>query len=108
MKKTPEVYRWLRDNLGPRCLAPLTTTDSRALLASVAIIELYAYDRDDSLLGAFRSVVMRMQPSTWDLAFHAIASVMDWEDRGRIWVAAELPGGIFGRCKFEPTFAGAK
>src|SRR5690606_12047226 len=96
------LAKWLHANLGPRCMAPLTSTDSKALSAAVAIVELYAYDRDASLLDAFGAVVRRMQQSTWHLAFHAIASVLEWEDRDRIWTAAYLPGGVFGRCEHEP------
>ncbi|WP_254512892.1 hypothetical protein [Anatilimnocola floriformis] len=102
------LIKWLQANLGKRCLAPLTSTDSKALAAAVAIVELYAYDRQPSLLDAYRAVVMRMQPSTWHLAFHATASVMNWEDRGRIWTGAELPGGIFGRCECEPKFGASE
>jgi hypothetical protein len=96
------VMPWLRSNLGPRCLAPLTGTDARALRAAVQIIELYAYDDAPSVLEAFGHIVRRMQPSTQELAYHAIAHVMDWSDRSRIWVKAGLPEFGPVQCSFEP------
>ena len=59
---------WLRSNLGPRCLAPLTGTDSKALAAAVQIVELYAYQSRAEVLEAFGLVVMQMQESCWPLA----------------------------------------
>lgn len=105
-----ELQKWLRANLGPRCLTPLTSTDCRALNAAAAIVELYAYDiyNDEGALLAFRTVVLRMQPSTRSFAYHAIAKVMDWDDRARVWHLAKLPAVSAVRCKHEPasrTFA---
>lgn len=85
------VLPWLKANLGPHCLAPLTGTDTRALFAAVQIIELYSIQPNDTILGAFRSVVLQMQDSTKHLAFHAIAHVMDWGHRGELWERAGLP-----------------
>lgn len=96
-----DTIKWLQANLGKGCTAPLTSTDSKALVAAVAIVELYAYDRHASLLNAFGAVVNRMQESTRHLAYHAIASVMDWDDRAKVWHAAGLALGDFGRCKYE-------
>lgn len=84
------LLAWLRANLGRAALAPLTGTDGKALAAAVHIVELYAYDSDPSVLVAFRVVVVRMQPSTRHLAYHAIAHVLDWPDRDRIWALAGL------------------
>jgi hypothetical protein len=97
------VASWLKSNLGKTALAATTGTDYKALLAAVQIIELYSYDRDPSLLGAFGHVVRRMQPSQYSLAYHAIAHVMDWSDRFRVWQGAGLPTDIkVRRCAFEP------
>jgi len=105
--KPPSVtlFPWLRANLGPRCLAPLTGTDARALRAAVQIIELYSYDRDASVLEAFAHVVRRMQPKTQELAYHCIAHVMDWSDRSRLWVEAGLPEFGPARCVHEGSAA---
>lgn len=97
------IYPWLRANLGPRSLAPLTGQDSRALQAAVQIIELYSYDRDDTVLQAFALVVGRMQESTQELAYHAIAHILNWSDRIAIWHTAGLPPFENPRtCSFEP------
>lgn len=79
----------------------LTGTDWKALRAAVHIAELYAYDSDPSVIAAFGLIVSRMQPSTYHLAYHAIAQVTDWGFRARIWVAAGLPEFNPGRCKYE-------
>lgn len=101
-----ELHKWLKGNLGPQCLAPCTGTDFKALSAAVAIVDLYLYDFDGYGLEAFRSVVLKMQPSTRHLAYHAIAMVMDWSDRAKLWKAAGLPLQEFGKCKAE-SFAGS-
>lgn len=93
---------WLKENLGPLALAPLTGTDSKALAAAVQIIELYSYDPRPSVLEAFGLIVRRMQPKNWQLAYHAIAHVMDWGHRPRVWHKAGLPPISAGRCKYEP------
>ncbi|RYD39781.1 MAG: hypothetical protein EOP85_15380 [Verrucomicrobiaceae bacterium] len=102
------IRPWLRENLGRTCLAPLTGTDHAALDAAVHLLELYARDRGDtSPLTAFRIAVMRMQPTCHRYAFHAIAHVLDWKDRGIIWSYLELPlPQYIGLCKYEP--GGAK
>lgn len=93
--------KWLKDNLGPCCLAPLTGTDAKALAAAVQIIALYATEADRTLAAAFGIVVARMQRSCWPLAYHSIAHVMDWDDRERVWKLAGLPKIIVGKCKYE-------
>lgn len=79
------VFPWLRANLGKGALAALTGTDARALRAAVQIIELYAYDRRPGVIRAFGLVASQMQWSTQYLAYHAIAHVMEWDDRYVIW-----------------------
>jgi hypothetical protein len=95
---------WLQANLGKRCLAPLTGTDAKALTAAIHIIELYSYHREDQVLVAFRNIIMCMQETTRELAYHAIAHVMDWSDRNEIWCRAGLSTFSFPlrRCAFEP------
>jgi hypothetical protein len=105
MQKPPSttISAWLKSNLGKSALAGQTGTDQKALLAAVQIIDLYSYDRDPSLLGAFGAVVRRMQPKQYFLAFHATAHVMDWSDRVSVWTQAGLPTDIkVPRCIFEP------
>lgn len=98
-----KLRTWLESNLGKRCLAPLTGQDWKALLASVAIIELYSYDRTDSVLEALRIVVQQMQPQCQRFAYHAIAMVLEWEDRDTVWALIGLPKPEnAGRCEFEP------
>lgn len=93
---------WLKENLGPNCLGVLTGTDSRALDAAVHIVELIAFaDRPAPLMQAFGAVVTAMQPTARHLAFHAIAHVLDWSDRSRIWDSAGLPWFPVTRCKHE-------
>lgn len=92
---------WLKENLGPRCLAPLTATDSKALSAAVQIVELYAFERRPAVLSAFGAIVGVMQHTCRHLAYHAIAHVMDWGDRASVWAAAGLPAIEVGRCKYE-------
>jgi hypothetical protein len=106
MKPKPSsvtIGPWLKSNLGKSCLNGLTGTDWKALLAGVSILELYCYDRNPYLLQAFGITVAHMQEKERWLAFHAIAHVMDWSDRGTVWLAAGLPYGILpARCAFEP------
>lgn len=106
MKEKPvcqSLFAWLKENLGPRCLAPLTPADSKALSAAVHLVALYASTGEEEVLVAFAIVVRQMQPTTLHLAYHAIAHVMDWHDRARIWNAASCPPCNPGRCKFEPS-----
>lgn len=98
---TVTLFPWLRSNLGKHCLAPLTGTDARALLAAVQVIDLYSVHREKDVLGAFGILVLCMQPSTRELAFHAIAHVVEWSDRAPIWRDAglTLPTDL-RRCSF--------
>ena len=95
------IRSWLDANLGRGCLAPLTGTDAKALAAAVHIIELYAYHPAQSLIDAFGKVVCCMQPKCQEMAYHAIAHVMNWSDRAEIWVKAGLPEFSPRKCKFE-------
>lgn len=87
-----ELLKWFKGNpyLPALSLGALTGTDRKALAAAVHIIELYAYSSRGDTLDAFRIVVEHMQPSTQVFAYHAIAFVMDWNDRARVWMAAGL------------------
>jgi hypothetical protein len=99
------VYAWLKANLGPRCLAPLTSHDAAALLAAVQIADLWArgdYANRQGAALAFGLCVRQMQESTWHLAFHCVAHVADWSHRSELWRDAELPPIRVPFCKFGP------
>jgi len=99
--KNEQIADWFSFNLGST--GALTGTDWKALRAAVAILELYAYDASPTLLPAFRAVALRMQETTREFAYHAIAMVFDWGDRDRIWEQAELPFiSSPNKCKAEP------
>lgn len=95
MSKDPshcqKLIHWLSLNLPNGSLGALTGTDGYALAAASHIIQLYAYSRKESVLRAFADVVLMMQPSTREFAYHAIAHTMDWPDRALVWEAAGLP-----------------
>ena len=106
MANKDELIDWLRFNLGN--MGALTGTDFRALDACWALVKLYAYDGDPSILEAFALTARRMQPTTIEYAYHAIAQVLDWKDRQTIWNLAGLPPIIKPMvCKAEPRKAGA-
>jgi hypothetical protein len=97
------IASWLKANLGPRCLAPCTSTDIRALRAAVQIADLWLNSDDrESIAKAFGCVVRDMQDSCWHLAYHATAHVGDWSHRGQLWVQAGLPVIRVPACKFGP------
>lgn len=102
---TDPLLEWLAANLGDESLAPLTGTDTSALRAAWAVIVLWNRDDGDGcdeLLTAFAICVGRMQPHTRQLAFHAIAQVMNWADRSKVWARAGLPEVVRPwRCKHE-------
>lgn len=99
-----DVLSWLRANLGAAALGALTGTDHRALAAAVHIVTLYTYSGDDRALQALGPVVRVMQERTRYLAYHAIAHVMDWDDRARVWQLAQLPAPVLLRgCQYEPA-----
>jgi hypothetical protein len=105
MKQKPvceTVFPWLKANLG-HCLGGLTGADYRALQAAVQIINLYAYTGGGDAIRAFGLVVGQMQEKERELAYHAIAHVLDWGDRGKIWLRAGLPRLDAVRvCAHEP------
>lgn len=86
------VCTWLKANLGKQCLGVLTGQDYRALKASVQIADLWGNcdDREPNAQ-AFRLVVLQMQPTARELAFHAIAHSLDWGHRFQLWAEAGLP-----------------
>lgn len=107
MKTKTELHRWLKSNLGKRCLAPLTGSDAAALYAAYAIAE--AMCNADStqtpdLHHAFRHVVLTMQEKCRYLAFHAIAAARDWSDRAPTWMRAglEFVIGSEQQCAYAP------
>lgn len=97
------LNEWLKANLGPRCLAGLTPQDSTALAASIQIVSLYMHTGSTDLLAAFATVVRKMQPCCWQLTYHGIAHLMNWDDRGHLWAAAGLPPIRVTLCKYEPS-----
>lgn len=107
------VLTWLRANQGPRSLAGLTSTDVRALLASVQIVECWSrYDTDGGEIAkAWGAIVRQMQPGMRQFAFHAVAHVLDWNDRFIMWRAAgftePMPSPCY-RCKYEPQSRSAE
>lgn len=111
MKNDPyskTVFRWLKANLGPKCLAPCTGQDMPAIRAAVHLAELWCASDDEgraAAADAFRSVVTAMQPSTRYLAFHCIAHAGDWGHRFELWRAANLPAEWLSGapdCSFAP------
>jgi hypothetical protein len=110
MKPKPlcqSVRTWLRENLGKHALAPLTSADFLALDAAIHIAEMEAYHRGSKPLAeAFGNVVRTMQKSCYRFAYHAIAHVQEWNDRGRLWNAAGLPDCNPGLCDHEPAARG--
>lgn len=105
MKTKTEILKWLRANLGDRCLGVLTSTDTHALIASVALTPLVSYSSaPDDLFEAYGAIVSQMQPQARYLAFHAIACELDWGHREMIWTQSGLTDQIpASRCKFEPS-----
>lgn len=99
------VLTWLKQN-GHR-LGGLTSTDTRALLASVQIVNcwsFYAEDRDD-IAKAWGTIVRQMQPGMQQMAFHAVAHVSEWDFRFVMWKMAGMEGSMptpCYRCKWEP------
>ena len=107
------ILSWLKDNLGKGCTASLTGTDTRALRAGVQILELYSQcdeSHENTCIRAFACVVSQMQKSTMELAYHSIAHVLDWSNRGEIWEKSRdfistLPPAtqiLTRRCQYEP------
>lgn len=105
MKTQKEIFRWLQANLDKRCLSPLTSTDTYALVASVNLTNLISYESAPAeLFAAYGAIVRAMQPHTRWLAYHAIACELDWCHRNMIWAASDLPEGDkpARECLFGP------
>ncbi len=66
-------------------LAPLTGTDTKALIAIAYCWQLFAYTRSPSVLHAIQNLLSEMQESTAPLTRDLIAWAMDWSDRERYW-----------------------
>lgn len=97
------VRPWLEANLGKRCLAGFTSTDTKALDAAIHIVELYSVNPSDEVAKAFGLVVESMQPQMQEFAFHAIAHSMDWGHRFEMFVRAGLDIPSPRRsCEHEP------
>lgn len=102
-----DLFKWLKANLGKRCLAALTGYDAPALVAAYAIAE--AMCNADSeclphLHRAFGEVVRTMQPKCRGLAYHAIAKARNWSDRYHVWKSAALSDEDIPttECSFGP------
>lgn len=96
------VLPWLKANLGQRCLAPLTSTDTACLRASVQIAEAMCYTGTGPLAVAWIHVVGEMQEHTRHLAYHAVAHVRDWSHRDECWELTGWPKPV-SVCKFDST-----
>ena len=105
MKTPKEILTWLKNNLGPRAIAGLTSTDTYALVASVNLSNLIGYESaPDDLFAAYKAIVMQMQPHNRHLAYHAIACELDWSHRSMIWICSDLVHDQpipTGKCCFE-------
>lgn len=83
----PECLRWLKANKWD--LAPLTGTDTDALITIAAAWKLFAYTGSRGVLKAIRYLVAEMQPKNRHLARELIAYALDWNDRARLWPAVD-------------------
>lgn len=81
--RADQPLRWL--SAQGHDLAPLTGTDTKALLAIAACWELFAYTRSNGVINAIRNLLAEMQPQTAILTRDLIARSMDWSDRERYW-----------------------
>lgn len=105
MKTQKEIFTWLKANCGKGCTGALTSTDTYALVTSVALCNLISYESaPEELFAAYHAIVSQMQPNTRWLAFHAIAMELDWSHRFMIWNKADLPDADkpTHKCAFEP------
>ena len=105
MKSKTEILKWLKANLEKGCTGALTSSDVYALVASVNLSNLIAYEMAPrELFDAYHSIIMAMQPHTRRLAYHAIACELDWSHRAMIWTQAGLMGEAkaVGKCLYEP------
>ena len=109
MKTQTDILRWLRANLGKHSTGGLTSHDTQALTASVALVPMISYpSASPDLFQAYHAIVSEMQFHTRHLAFHAIAYELDWTHRQMIWTQsgmAETHPDIHTRCQGEPDQA---
>lgn len=94
---------WLRAN--GHQLGCLTGQSSKALAAAVQCVALWSYSDSQGercAVEAFGACVRAMPTEQRYLAYHAIAHVTDWGQRGKLWSAAGLEPVRCGRCTHEP------
>lgn len=96
------ILTWLRANLGPRHLAPLTSTDTAALRAIAQVAQVAAFTRLSDITPSLLPLIKLMQSHTQHLAYHAIAHSLDWSDRDRVWTACGFTERPLSVCAFEP------
>lgn len=101
-QRLEEIFAWLRANLGDHVIAPITGTDSKAIMAVCELVELWCYTRSGGVEEAFRCVVQEMQRKNRFLAYHLIAMVGDWSFRPRLWMQAGLESGEMGVAAYSP------
>lgn len=97
------ILTWLKNN-GMK-LAALTSTDTRALRASVEIAELAASTGVAAVAEPWGLIVRQMQPHTRYLAFHGVAMALDWGFRWEFWRLARFDAGELAgipECKYGP------
>jgi hypothetical protein len=83
-ERVDEPLRWLRDN--GHDLAPLTGTDTRALLAIAACWRLYFNaDAQPAIVRAVVELLDSLQPKCWRFAKALIPWAGDWSHEGPIW-----------------------
>lgn len=101
-----ELFAWLRNNLGRDCMGALTGQDAPALAAIAHVLQLFSVSDSQGracALKAFAALAQAMQPSTRELAYHAIAWAMDWHVRPDLWRLAGLEPIAQPRvCAYEP------
>lgn len=109
MKTSKEILKWLTANLGKGCTAPLTSTDTFALVTSVNLTNLIGYSSaPQELFDAYGAIVRQMQEHTRHLAYHAIAMELDWTHREMIWRKAFTIADVLqldlptSKCAWEP------
>lgn len=95
MKTPKEILSWLKLNLGRSAIAPLTSTDTYALVTSVNLSNLISYpSAPPELFRAWCDIVSQMQEHNRHLAYHAVAMELDWSHRRMIWEQAFTIAGV--------------
>jgi hypothetical protein len=84
-ERVDEPLRWLKAN--GHDLAPVTGTDTRALLAIAACWRLY-FNADDqhSVIVAVVALLRSLQPKCWRLAKALIPWAGDWSHEAPVWL----------------------